>query len=162
MDDSVCLSLAEQVKKERFARKLGLRLIEVGPGHAVVELKLREDFTNIFGMAHGGAIFSLIDEAFEVSCNAHGTVAVALSMSITYHRAPDPKGKLRAESVEIHRSAKTGTYEIKVTDEKGALIASCSALAYRKQDRLPFLEETQKEASGKAKGSSKKATGKDR
>jgi acyl-CoA thioesterase len=155
MDDGVALSLTEQVKKEKFARKLGLRLIEVKPGYAVVEMKLREDFTNIFGMAHGGAIFSLIDEAFEISGNAHGTVAVALSMSITYHKAPDPKARLRAESKEIHRSAKTATYEIRVTDEDNALIASCSALAYRKQDRLPFLEETQKEANGKAKGRKK-------
>lgn len=144
MDGSVVLAITEQVKKEKFARKMGLRLIEVSPGHAVVELHLREDFTNIFGMAHGGAIFSLIDEAFEVSCNAHGTVAVALSMTITYHRAQDPKGKLRAESVEIHRSAKTGTYEIKVTDENGNLIASCTALAYRKKDKLPFLAEATK------------------
>ena len=162
MDDSVVSAITEQVKKEKFARKMGLKLIEVDPGHAVVELRLKDDMTNIFGMAHGGAIFSLIDEAFEVSCNAHGTVAVALSMTITYHKAPDPKGKLRAESVEIHRSAKTGTYEIKVRDEAGGLIASCTALAYRKQDRLPFLEETQKEASGKAKGRKKKVTGKNR
>ena len=144
MDDSVVLSLERQVKKEKYARKMGLKLIEVDPGHAVVELRLKDDMTNIFGMAHGGAIFSLIDEAFEISCNAHGTVAVALSMNITYHKAPDPKARLRAESKEIHRSAKTGTYEIKVTDEDNALIASCSALAYRKQDRLPFLEATGK------------------
>ena len=85
-------------------------------------------------------LFALIDEAFEVSCNTHGTVAVALSVTVTYHRAPDQKSRLRAESVEIHRSAKTGTYEIKVTDEHNALIASCTALSYRKKEKLPFLE----------------------
>ena len=150
MDNSVVSAITEQVKKEKFARKMGLKLIEVNPGHAVVELRLKDDMTNIFGMAHGGAIFSLIDEAFEVSCNAHGTVAVALSMNITYHKAPDPTAKLRAESKEIHRSAKTGTYEIRVTDEDNALIASCSALAYRKQEKLPFLEETTKKRKDSA------------
>ncbi len=141
MDDRVISSIVKQVEKERYARKMGLRLITLEPGHAIVEMDPQEDLTNIFGMAHGGAIFSLIDEAFEVSCNAYGTVAVALSMTITYHRAPDQKSKLRAESVEIHRSAKTGTYEIKVMDERNALIASCTALAYRKKEKLPFLEE---------------------
>ncbi len=140
MDDEVIQSIKRQVQKERFARKLGLRLITLGPGHAIVEMEPQEELTNIFGMIHGGAIFSLIDEAFEVSCNAHGTVAVALSMTVTYHRAPDQKSTLRAESVEIHRSAKTGTYEIKVTDEHNALIASCTALSYRKKEKLPFLE----------------------
>ena len=149
MDDRVISSIVKQVEKERFARKLGLRLIKLAPGHAIVEVDPKEDLTNLFGMTHGGAIFSLIDEAFEVSCNAYGTVAVALSMTITYHRAPDQKSRLRAESVEIHRSAKTATYEIKVTDEHNVLIASCTALAYRKKDRLPFLEETE---TGQRKG----------
>jgi len=140
MDDKVITAIVKQVEKEQYAKKMGLRLIKLEPGHAIVELDPQADLTNIFGMTHGGAIFSLIDEAFEVSCNAHGTVAVALSMTITYHRPPDSKSKLRAESVELHRSAKTGTYEIKVRDEHHTLIASCTALAYRKKEELPFLE----------------------
>jgi acyl-CoA thioesterase len=143
MDERVIAAIGKQVEKEPFAGKLGLRLIELSPGHAIVEMEPREDLTNIFGMTHGGAIYSLIDEAFEVSCNAHGTVAVALSMNVTYHRAPSPASRLRAESVEIHRSPRTGTYEIKVTDENNALIASCVALAYRKKEKLPFLETTE-------------------
>lgn len=141
MVDEVIQSIERQVKKEKFARKLGLRLIKAEPGYAMVEMEPQEELANIFGMTHGGAIFSLIDEAFEVSCNTHGTVAVALSVTVTYHRAPDQKSKLRAESMEIHRSAKTGTYEIKVTDERNTLIASCTALCYRKKEKLPFLEK---------------------
>lgn len=141
MDDHVLFSLAKEVERERYARKLGMRLISVEPGHAIVEMTPADDAMNIFGMIHGGAIFSLIDEAFQVSCNAHGTVAVALSMTVTYHQPPVRRSTLTAESKEIHRSRKTGTYEIKVTDEKNALIASCLALAYRKGERLPFLEE---------------------
>jgi acyl-CoA thioesterase len=143
MSDRVISSIVKHVQKEPFARKLGLRLIKVEPGYAMVEMAPQEELVNIFGMTHGGAIFSLVDEAFEVSCNTHGTVAVALSMTITYHRAPDKKSKLRAESMEIHRSAKTGTYEIKVTDEQNLLIASCTALCYRKKEKLPFLEKTE-------------------
>jgi acyl-CoA thioesterase len=141
MDDKVLSAIKRQVEKEHYAQKLGLKLILLEPGHAIVEMTPSEGLENIFGMAHGGAIFSLIDEAFEVSCNAHGTVAVALSMTVTYHLPPDQNRTLRAESKEIHRSTKTGTYEIKVTDEKDRLIASCMALAYRKSERLPFLNE---------------------
>jgi acyl-CoA thioesterase len=130
------------VQKEPFAAKMGLRLIKAEPGYALVEMDPQEGLINIFGMTHGGAIFSLIDEAFEVSCNTHGTVAVALSVTVNYHRAPDQKSRLRAESKEIHRSAKTGTYEIKVMDEHNVLIASCTALCYRKKEKLPFLEKT--------------------
>ena len=140
MVDEAIQSIVKHVQKEPFARKMGLRLLKVEPGYAMVEMEPQEDSRNIFGMTHGGAIFALIDEAFEVSCNTHGTVAVALNVAVTYHRAPDRKSKLRAESREIHRSAKTGTYDIKVMDEQGVLIASCTALCYRKKEKLPFLE----------------------
>jgi acyl-CoA thioesterase len=141
MDDKVLSAIKRQVEKEHYAQKLGLKLILLEPGHAIVEMTPSEGLENIFGMAHGGAIFSLIDEAFEVSCNAHGTVAVALNMTVTYHLPPGKNRTLRAESKEIHRSTKTGTYEIKVTDDEDRLIASCMALAYRKSERLPFLNE---------------------
>ncbi|MBW1705872.1 MAG: PaaI family thioesterase [Deltaproteobacteria bacterium] len=141
MNDEVLSSICKRVADEAFARKLGMRLVELEPGHAIVEMAPQEDTTNIFGMTHGGAIFSLIDEAFQLSCNSHGTVAVALNMTITYHQPPDRMSILRAESTEIHLSLKTATYEIKVTDENGALISSCQALAYRKGIRLPFLDE---------------------
>ena len=141
MDNDVLSAIKKQTEKEPYAQKLGMNLVLLEPGHAIVEMTPSEGLQNIFGMAHGGAIFSLIDEAFQVSCNAHGTVAVALNMTVTYHRPPDQNRTLRAESKEIHRSTKTGTYEIKVTDDKDRLIASCMALAYRKSERLPFLDE---------------------
>jgi acyl-CoA thioesterase len=140
MEDPVIPAIKKQVEKESYAKKMGLKLVELGPGHAVVEMAPQDDNANIFGMTHGGAIFSLIDEAFQVSCNAYGTVAVALNMTITYHQAPGKDKVLRAESIEIHRSRKIATYDIKVKDDQGVLIASCMAVAYRKSDKLPFLD----------------------
>ena len=141
MDNNIKKSFLHRVGNEPYAKKMGMRLVALEPGRAVVEMEPGEDTANIFGMIHGGAIFSLIDEAFQASCNSHGTVAVALNVTVTYHQPPDMKGLLRAESKEIHRSRKTGTYQIIVTDEKNQLIASCQALAYRKGDRLPFLDK---------------------
>ncbi len=139
MDDEVIKAIRQRVASEPYAKKLGLRLLQLGPGYALVEMDLGDDMANIFGMAHGGAIFSLIDEAFEISCNSYGTVAVALNITVTYHSPPTRGGVLRAESREVYRSRKTATYEIKVTEEDGSLIASCQALAYRKEEKLPFL-----------------------
>jgi acyl-CoA thioesterase len=140
MDDRVKEGILQRVATEPYAKKLGLRLLRLEPGYALVEMDLRDDMTNIFDMTHGGAIFSLIDEAFEISCNTHGTVAVALNITVTYHKPPTKRGVLRAESKEIYRSRKTATYEIRVTEgENNSLIASCQALAYRKEEKLPFL-----------------------
>ena len=141
MEKRIKESFFKQVENEPYAVKLGMRLISLGFGHAVVEMQPQDDTSNIFGMTHGGAIFSLIDEAFQASCNSHGTVAVALNVTVTYHKSPDRGGTLRADSREIHRSSRTATYKIEVTDEKGGLIATCLALAYRKGEKIQFLEE---------------------
>lgn len=139
MDEKIISEVAERIESEPYALKLGMRLLELEPGRALVEMPVHEEMNNIFGMIHGGAIFSLIDEAFQASCNSHGTVALALNVTVTYHQPPPNKGVLRAESVELHRSKRTATYEIRVTDDEENLIASCLALAYRKEVQLPFI-----------------------
>jgi acyl-CoA thioesterase len=141
MEDDVRQAIFRKVEEEPFARKLNLDLIELDDGYSIVEMTFTKDVENIFGMAHGGAIFGLIDEAFETAGNSHGTVAVALNMNITYMAAPSPGARLRAEARELNLTSRTATYDIKVTDEKQTLIASCQALVYRKKQRLPFLEE---------------------
>ena len=140
MHNRIIDAIKQKMENEPFARKLGLELVLLEPGRATVEMAPQTENANLFGMTHGGAIFSLIDEAFQLACNSHGTLAVALNVAVTYHRPPDRQSKLRAEAEEVHRSRKTATYEIKVVDEKGALIATCLALAYRKGDPLPFMD----------------------
>ena len=141
LDNEIKSSIFEQVEREGYSKKLGLKLIELDEGHAVVEMTPAKEDTNIFGMIHGGAIFSLMDEAFQVSCNSYGVMAVALSVNVIFHNPPKQGSKLLAESNEIHRSHKTATYDIRVTDNNDILIASCQALAYRRKERLPFLNE---------------------
>ena len=139
MDAHVKAAITEKVTQEPFARKLGLELVHLEEGHSVVEMTFSPDLENIFGMAHGGAIFGLIDEAFETAANSHGTIAVALNMNVSYLAAPVPGARLRAEAKEINMTFRTGTYDIRVTDADGMLIASCQALVYRKNKPLPFL-----------------------
>lgn len=141
MNEKAISALWKETDKEGYAQKLNLRLREITPGYAMVEMEPQPDTLNIFGMTHGGAIFSLIDEAFQLSCNSHGQVAVALNVNVTYHKPPDPTSRLRAVSREIHISKKTATYEIKVYDGDESLIASCTALAYRKKEKLPFIND---------------------
>jgi len=139
MEESVRKAIFKRVSEEPFARKMNLKLVDLDDGYSVVEMRFTEDMENILGMAHGGAIFALIDEAFETAGNSHGTVAVALNMNITYTAAPSPGAQLRAEAREVNLTPRTATYDIRVTDEKETLIALCQALVYRKKEKLPFL-----------------------
>jgi len=92
MDPKIREAIFNQVGKEPFAKKFGLELVGLDEGYSRVEMDFTPDLENLFGMAHGGALFALIDEAFETASNSHGTMAVALNMNITYI-APLPGAK---------------------------------------------------------------------
>jgi acyl-CoA thioesterase len=138
MDEKLRQAFHSRVPQEPFAAKFGLKLLEIGDGYSKVEMQFRPDMENLFGSAHGGALFALIDEAFETASNSHGTLAVALNMNITYVAPPQPGSTLRAEAREVSLTRKTASYDIKVHDEKSNLIATCMALVYRKGQPLPF------------------------
>lgn len=141
MDEKVRQAIIRQVEKEPFAKKFGLQLIDLQEGYAKVGMLFTEDMENIFGMAHGGALFALIDESFEIASNSHGTMAVALNMSINYISSPAKGSYLTAQAKEFNKTNKTATYDIRVTDGHDNLIAACQALVYRKDKPLPFLDE---------------------
>jgi len=139
VEDKILDSIIKRVEDEPYRKKFGMELVELEYGYSKVKMTFKEDMENIFGMAHGGAIFSLIDEAFETASNSHGTVAVALSMNITFIKPPSRGDLLFAEAKETSVSRRIGTYDITVKNDVGDLIATCQALVYRKKDKLPFF-----------------------
>ena len=139
-DNKLLRRAGEAVEQEPFARKLGLRLLDCAPGYALVEMTTTPELGNLFQMVHGGAIFSLIDEAFQVACNTHGTLAVALGLSISYLKAPTMGVSLQAEAREVSRNPRIATYETTVKNENDNLIATASATAYRKKENNFFHE----------------------
>ena len=138
--EKVFEAIRRKVAQEPFALKVGLELVKIEPGYSLVKMTFTADIANIFGMAHGGAIYSLIDEAFETASNSHGTMAVALGVNVQYIAAASPGDVLFAEAREASRSARISHYDIEVRNGSGDLIATCKAMAYRKKERLPFLE----------------------
>jgi acyl-CoA thioesterase len=142
MSEKIFEAIRRKVEKEPYAKKLGLKLRKLAAGYSLVEMTMTEDVENIFGRAHGGAIFSLIDEAFQTAANSHGTIAVALQVTISYLKPPRLGAKLLAEAREVSGSRRIGHYEVDVRDEKGELVARSVAMAYRMEDPLPFLAET--------------------
>ena len=140
MNNEIRNAIYKQLAAEPFAQKFGLKLIDLREGYAKVEMIFTRDMENMFGMAHGGTLFALIDAAFEVASNSHGTMAVALNMNINYLASPAKGSKLTAEAKEINKTKKTAVYDIVVTDDKNNLIAACQALVYRMEKPLPFLE----------------------
>ena len=142
MDETVKRAIVKAVKKEPFAQALKMELIELDDGYSVVKMVYEPDtMDNIYSRAHGGAVFGLIDEAFETAGQTEGTIAVALNVNITYIASPQPGVVLKAEARQVSQTKKTAVYNIKVTAQDVILIATCQALAYKTGKPIPFLEQ---------------------
>ena len=132
MDERLREAIYAAVETEPYARALGMRLMELDEGYSRVEMAADSgQMNNIYQRTHGGAIYSLIDEAFETASQTGGDIAVALNVNVSYMNAPAGGSRLVAEAREISRSKKISHFDISVTDADGQLIAACRATAYR-------------------------------
>ena len=117
-----------------------MKLKALEDGHSIVQMTYDpQSQNNIYDRAHGGAIYGLIDEAFETAGQTDGTIAVALNVNVTYISSPRAGDQLQATAHRVSQTKKTASYDIKVTDQTGKLIATCQALAYRTGKPIPFL-----------------------
>ena len=119
--------------RDRFAKRCGIELVSMAPGHAVARMKIGPEHLNGYRTVQGGAIFTLADFAFAAASNAHGTVAVGINVSINFIKAATA-GTLQAEARELARNPKLGTYLVNVTDAQGELVAVFQGLVYRKSE----------------------------
>ena len=95
----------------QFAELCRLQVVSVGEGEAVVKMPA-EGMKNAMGNVHGGAIFTLADQAFALAANSYGAPQVALCSNINYIKAA--KGDLEARAVKVGETRNTSVYEVRV------------------------------------------------
>lgn len=140
MDEKLHRELINRSEAEPFGQMLGIEVVHVGLGTATVRMRVNSEFRNMFGATHGGALFSLIDEAFQLACNTHGVLFVALNVSITYVSVPVVGCMLEARATEVHKTRRTSSYLCEIRDlDNDKLIATAQALAYGTEKEISKL-----------------------
>ena len=94
---------------------LGMMLLDVGPGYAMMTMEITNAMTNGHETAHGGFIFALADSTFAFACNSHGDRAVAQHCGITYIRPGKLGDRLVASAHEVSRTGRSGIYDVQVS-----------------------------------------------
>lgn len=115
-------SAAAMWSGDQASRGLGMRVLEVGPGRAVLAMAVREDMVNGHGICHGGLVFTLADSAFAVACNSRNHITLAQAADIVFV-APARLGEtLRATATERTSFGRNGVYDVRVTREGDAAV----------------------------------------
>jgi acyl-CoA thioesterase len=109
--------------EDRASQSLGMELVEVGPGRAVLTMAVREDMVNDHDIGHGGLTFTLADSAFAFACNSYNRRTVAAGAEIRFRRPTRLGDVLTASATERSREGREGVYEITVTTTAAGVVA---------------------------------------
>ncbi|MCU0964673.1 MAG: hydroxyphenylacetyl-CoA thioesterase PaaI [Burkholderiaceae bacterium] len=117
-------------RSDRASKWLGMQIVEVTPGRAVLAMSVRNEMLNGHDICHGGLIATLADSAFAYACNSYNELTVASGFAVDL-LAPGRLGDvLTATCHEVSKSGRTGVYDCEVINQHGQRIAVFRGRSY--------------------------------
>jgi len=111
-----------------FVELLGFELLRFEHGEAEIAMRLRDEFTNSWGVAHGGVTMTLLDVVMAHAARSPGEDGVAESSGVvtvemkTSFLRPG-LGRLFGTGRRLHRTASMAFCEGSLVDAEGQLVA---------------------------------------
>lgn len=122
----------QMMAHDTFSQWLGVQRMAESPGYCQLQMTVRADMLNGFGIAHGGITFSLADSAFAFASNSQGRHALSIDTSINHLRPTKIGDVLTATAREQHLGHRLAHYQVEVHQQDGHLVALFKGVVYRK------------------------------
>jgi len=116
---------------DAFSQWMDVKVLDIKEGYSKIQMTIRKEMVNGFGIVHGGLPFSLADSAFAFACNNRNNLSVALDVTITFTKAVNVGDTLTAEAKEVHNGRSTGVYLITVINQKNEQVALFKGTCFR-------------------------------
>ena len=116
---------------DAFSQWLGIEVLEITAGFCKIQMKVRDEMTNGFDIAHGGIAYSLADSCLAFAANSQGIQALSIETSISHTQKVISGDLLTATAKEMNKSAKTALYYITITNQNNIEIARFRGTVYR-------------------------------
>jgi 1,4-dihydroxy-2-naphthoyl-CoA hydrolase len=107
--------------------RMGIEVLEASPDRVVGTMPVTGN-TQPFGLLHGGASCVLAETLGSVGATLHATrfaggIALGIEINATHHKAVR-EGSVTGVATAVHLGRTVATYEIEVTDDTGARVAT--------------------------------------
>ena len=120
-------------KGDAFSQWLGIQRLEERPGYCELEMMVRPEMVNGFGIAHGAITYALADSALAFASNSHGRKAVSIETSINHLKTVSVGDILKAIAEETSLGHKIAVYHIKVLRGED-IVALFKGVVFRKEE----------------------------
>ena len=112
--------------KVPYLKLIGMELVDLKPGEAIVRLQMRDELRQPQGLLHGGATASVIDTAMAfaaVTCLTENEKASTVDLTIHYLR-PVTEGAIVCTAKIVRAGKRLLTVSAEVFNDKEKLIAT--------------------------------------
>jgi acyl-CoA thioesterase len=130
-ENNAAAVVAHMMQHDLFSQWLGITVIEIKEGYSKIQMTVRPEMINGFGIVHGGIAFSLADSAFAFACNNRNNNSVALDTSINFLKAVHVADTLIAEATELHNGRSTGLYHVQISNQNNLIVAQFKGTCFR-------------------------------
>lgn len=125
-------------RDDRFAASNGIQLTQVTETDAEACMTVAENHLNGGGVCQGGALFTLADLAIAAVMNASGQLTFGVENTITFVHSARLGDRLKAIARMTHDHRKLPFCQVEIVNQNQELIATLTALGYRKEHKMPF------------------------
>lgn len=111
------------------AQMIGMELVDISPGEAVISFEMRDQLRQPHGILHGGITATLIDTAMAfavVTELAEGEKASTIDLTIHYLR-PHTEGTVTCTAKVVRAGKRIFTLSAEAVNGRGKLIATAIA-----------------------------------
>ncbi len=126
IEESMLEKVQAVFREVPYIKLLGLELVGLKPGEAVLRLSMRDELRQPHGVLHGGATASLIDTATAfavVSVLDKGEKASTVDLTVHYLR-PVTEGAILCTARIVRGGRRLLTTSAEVVNDEGKLIAT--------------------------------------
>jgi acyl-CoA thioesterase len=119
------------LEKDTFSAWLGISVLVIAPCASTVQMTVREDMLNGFGVCHGGVTYAVADSALAFASNTHGRVSMSIENSIGYPAPVRAGDVLTAVAVEESATSRLAFYRVTVRNQEDVVVALFRGTVYR-------------------------------
>jgi len=132
MEKSLATKIVDKMfNNDPFSKWLGIKRIEDGEGISTLQLTVRQEMLNGFGITHGGITYSLADSALAFASNAYGRMSVSIETSINHLAQVKEADVLTTQVQELSVTNKFGSYLITIINQHNEKVAIFKGMVYR-------------------------------
>lgn len=125
-DPALVAAIADLFARNPFSAPLGIEVVEIAAGSALLAMPVGPAHLNAHGTGHGGALWTLADLAFGAAAWHRGYIMTTGS-DLSFFRPTRTGSTVYARAREVTHKGATGTYHITLSpdpdDPAGVLAA---------------------------------------